>query len=81
MRATLTAKEAAQEIGISVTQFRRAVDRGELPGPCLKSRPWRWSWVAIEKALANPDNDDAPLIDSKELLMERIRGLDPNEIR
>lgn len=74
MRATVTAKEAAKEIGISETQFRRAVDRGELPGPCLKSRPWRWSWVAIEKALApEPETVTSSLDAQAAELREKIR--------
>jgi len=77
---TLTAPEAAKLIGISPASFRRAVDRGELPGPSIRGRPYRWSWAAIERALANPTPSDAPLSIDEEL-MGRIYGMDPNEIR
>lgn len=76
MRTTVTAKEAAKELRISVTQFRRAVDRGELPKPCLKSRPWRWSWVAIEKALAQEPETVTSFLDAQDAeLGEKIRCL------
>lgn len=72
MPETVTAVEAAKRIGISKSQFHRAVDRGELPGPCLKSRPWRWSWGAIEKALETPGEPASTLSDKNDPIMERI---------
>lgn len=70
---TVTAIQAAEKIGISASSFRRSVERGELPQPILKTRPYRWKWTAIERALDNPSETETPLADN-DWLMERIRG-------
>ena len=41
MKMFLTAKKAAEKLGINVAQFRRCVERGEIPPPCLNCRPKR----------------------------------------
>lgn len=50
MTLMLTALEAAELTGLgSAGRFRRAVERGEMPGPhCPKARPQLWSRAAIE---------------------------------
>ena len=50
-KATLTAEEAAEYLGMNVKQFRRAVTRGELPKAFIHSRPARWSRVQLDWAL------------------------------
>lgn len=70
---TVTAEQAAERIGISPASFRRAVHRGEIPPPSIKSRPYRWSWAAIERALANPEAP-ATIGHEDDEIMERIRG-------
>tara|TARA_R110000787_G_scaffold19874_2_gene59126 strand:- start:229 stop:459 length:231 start_codon:yes stop_codon:yes gene_type:complete len=70
---TVTATQAAEKIGISAASFRRAVERGELPEAAIKTRPYRWYWASIERALEKSGETAAPLAD-KDWLMERIRG-------
>lgn len=80
-KLTLSAVECAELLGISTAQFRRAVHRGELPGPVFTGRPFRWS----RKQILNRINDDEPEEDQfksqQEELMARIRALKPEDIR
>ncbi|EME71425.1 hypothetical protein H261_03413 [Paramagnetospirillum caucaseum] len=60
MTATLTITEAAEYLGLTATQFRRAVARREMPEPLIKSRPQRWSKVQIDWALEGRLEKSAP---------------------
>ena len=78
----LTAEEAAKHIhtDMTVRQFLRAVERGEMPGPVINSRPQMWALSQIIKTLAGEQPIGAPLVQEDEL-METIRGLGEHEIR
>ncbi len=78
----LTAEEAAKHIhkDMTVRQFLRAVDRRELPGPVINSRPQMWALSQIDKTLAGEQPIGAPLAQT-DALMEAIRGLGEHEIR
>lgn len=78
----LTAEEAARRIHKDMTakQFLRAVERGEMPGPVINSRPQMWALSQIVKTLAGEYLIGAPLVQEDEL-MEIIRGLGEHEIR
>ena len=59
VKMMLTALEAAEWTGLgTVTKFRRAVSRGEMPPPHTETRPQLWSRHAIEAALTPKTNDD-----------------------
>ncbi len=58
--ATLTAVEAAAQMSLSLGQFRRAVERGELPPPAISCRPLRWSVAQIEKWLVREPREPEP---------------------
>lgn len=78
MPATLTTEEMATELGLTVPQLLRAKDRGEVPQPAIKSRPYRWVRRQLEDVLAGkpvyaPKSDDP--------IMERINGIDFDALR
>jgi hypothetical protein len=74
MKMFLTAKKAAEKLGINVAQFRRCVERGEIPPPCLNCRPKRWAVSQLE-SIGNASNVSATNI------RERIINVLANEIR
>ncbi len=78
----VTAEEAARHIHTDMTakQFLRAVNRGEMPGPVINSRPQMWALSQIVKTLAGEQPIGAPSVQEDEL-MEIIRGLGKHEIR
>ena len=71
---TLTAIEAAEYLGMEVGPFRRAVDRKELPGPLIRSRPARWSKVQLDWALEGRI-DTPPVLSGVDPIMERLNAL------
>lgn len=72
MTPTLTAQQAAEYLGLaSHRAFRKAVTRGELPPPAIKSRPYLWSRSQLDKCLQGDDNE----IHESDDLMVKINGL------
>ena len=48
---TMNVQEASAYLGMTCGQFRRAVDRGEIPGPIVKCRPALWSTIQLQWVL------------------------------
>ena len=70
----LTANEAAEFLGINVAQFRRCVNRLEIPSACLNTRPKMWNVSQLD-SIGKSSSVAAP----SDELMERIRD-NQNEI-
>jgi hypothetical protein len=70
----MTATEAADYLGMTVTQFRSAVMRGELPRPFIHGRPNRWSKVQIDWALEGRAEKGASSGDH-DPVMERLSAI------
>ena len=70
----LTAKKAAEKLGIKESQFRRAVKRGEIPPACLNCRPKKWAISQLE-TIGKDYNEPTTNI------RERIKNVLANEIR
>ena len=71
----LTAKKAAEKLGINVAQFRRCVVRGEIPPHCLNTRPKMWNDSQLDSI--GGEGSSAPTTNFR----ERIRNVLANEIR
>ncbi len=70
----LSANEAAEKLGIKVSQFRRAVERGEMPPPSIRGRPHHWSWDRIESYLKEGPPPIRQSDQSSNDMLERARG-------
>ena len=78
----ITTAEAAADANMSTAKYLRAVVRGELPGPIVKTRPFMFSAALHEKALAGEWHPEPASNDNKkDAIMERINGRCKNEIR
>lgn len=66
--------EAADYLDLTVPQFRRAVDRGEIPEPFIHSRPQRWSRIQLDRVLEGPSEKTA-LFDPIDPISESINAL------
>lgn len=75
MQATLTIAEAADYLGMKVSQFRRAVARKELPEPLIKCRPQRWARVQIDWTLEGRAVSAPSLAESSDPVMERLNAI------
>ena len=54
MANSFSITEAAAYLDLTVPQFRRAVERGEVPQPFINSRPQRWSRIQLDRVLDGP---------------------------
>jgi hypothetical protein len=70
----LTANKAAEKLGINVAQFRRCVERGEIPPACLNCRPKKW---AISQLETIGEDYNEPTTNIREM----IKNVLANEIR
>ena len=78
----LETAQAAADANMTPAQYLRAVDRGELPGPVVKTRPYRFSAALHDKAMAGEWHPEQSTNDeNRDAIMERINGRCENEIR
>ena len=80
LKSTLTTREAAEYLRMTVGQFRRARLRGEVPQPTFSTRPPLWARVQLDKVLEGEGQSDTPSAES-DRLMERIHGLGSHAVR
>ena len=74
--------QAAADANMTPAQYLRAVERGELPGPVVKTRPYRFSAALHNKAMAGEWRPEPTTNDvNRDPIMERINGRCQTEIR
>ena len=71
MPRSLTARQLAEELGMTIHEFRGALKRGEFPSPDIRGRAHRWTEGIIEARL-NPmvatTQEDRALTEAKKRL-------------